>query len=171
MHASHSWVLTHPIAPKFLNLRVRYQHTTERDENSNDQRINQRGKYSVWRIGRNELADTGVDKLVDEHDEKHGTCLGRVTGKTGSVVEADVVEDGAYDEVRDLRDDEAGDERDPRVHLRLLLTCFVDVATVDEEGLQLRNHTWCDENVIEQSEENELLVGYGVANLPETEPD
>ena len=99
------WGYLHPVAPEFLDLRIWHQNTTERDENSDDERVDERGEYSVGCVGCNELADTGVDELVDEHDEEHSTCLVRVARKTGSVVEADVIENGADDKVWDLRDD------------------------------------------------------------------
>lgn len=35
----------------------------------------------------------------------------------------------------------------------------------------MSNNTWCDEDVVEKSKEDELLVSYSVANLPETETD
>jgi hypothetical protein len=70
--------------------------------------------------------------LVDEHDKKYSTCLVGRYRKTGGVVEAKEVKDATNDEVGHLRNNETSGERRPMVHLRLLLSCLVNVSALDE---------------------------------------
>lgn len=58
-----------PVTPEGLNLVVRGQDTTKRYENTDDQRVNERSEDCVRSVGGDELTDTSVDELVDQHDK------------------------------------------------------------------------------------------------------
>ncbi|KAK8219846.1 hypothetical protein M8818_000820 [Zalaria obscura] len=106
-----------PIPPEGSDLRVRDEDTAEGGEGTDNERVYERGEGGVWRVGCDELSDTGVHELVEQHDEEDGAGLVAVVGEPDRPVEWDEVQYRADDEVRDFRDDEAGHEGDPGVHL------------------------------------------------------
>jgi hypothetical protein len=55
------------------------------------------------------------------------------------------------------------------IHLTLLLAGLVDIATVDEQRLELGDDTWRDEDEVENSEEILLKVCQAITNVPEGE--
>ena len=75
--------IVHPISPESRDLVVRDQHTTERYQGTDEQRVDQSGEHGVWRICGDELADTGVDEFVHDADEEHCTSLVGFQGLSG----------------------------------------------------------------------------------------
>ena len=177
-----------PVAPERLDLGVWDENTAEGDKDTDDEGIDEGGEDGVRRVGSDELTKASVeepecglatieqlrstdDLLVHKHDEEHRACFVGWHRKTGGVVEAKEVKDAADDEVGHLRDDETGGEGSPVIHLGLLLSGLVDITTVDEQRLELRDDTRGDEDIVEKGEEDQLLLLDGVANLPEGESD
>lgn len=109
--------VVHPIPPEDLDLAVRDQYTTEGDEHTDQQGIDQGSEHGIGGVGSDELADTGIHKLVHDHDEEDGARFVGVCGETDRVVPADEIEDGTDTEIRKFGDDETDDECDPAVHL------------------------------------------------------
>lgn len=68
------------------------------------------------------------------------------------VVPADKVENRTDAEIRELGDNQSGDEGNPGVHLRLLLASIVDITALDEERLKLVDDTGSDEDKVEDRE-------------------
>lgn len=75
------------------------------------------------------------------HDEEDATSAVRARRQTSGKVPADIVKQGADNQVGELRDDKTSDEWSPVVRLALLLSGFKDVSPVDEQRLELKNHT------------------------------
>jgi len=158
-----------PVSPESLNLLIGHQDTAEGDEGTDDERVGEGGSDGVGRIGGNELTDRSVDKLIHEHDEKGRAGTVRVRGEADSVIPAHKVEHGADAEVRDLRHDQARDERNPRVHLGLSLARLENVAALDEQGLQLGDDAGSHKDEVEDGEQTQLEIADRVANHPERE--
>ena len=157
-----------PVPPELLDLGIRNENTTEGDQCSDEKRVDERCEDRIGSRGSNELTNASVDELVHQHDEEDSSSLVRSAGEANGVVERQEVEDGADDQVRNLRNDEASREWEPVVHFALLFARLVDVATLEEERLKLSDDTGCDEDEVEDGEENFLLFGHAVADHPES---
>jgi hypothetical protein len=157
------------LPPERLDLSIRHQDTTERNQRSDHKGICEGSKYGVWCVSSNELSNAGVNKLIHKYDEEDRACFVRVRREANSIVPANEVQNSADAKVWELGDDEAGSKCDPRIHLRFLLSCLVDVSTFEKEGLQLCQDTRSDEDEVENREEAQLQISYRVANLPEGE--
>lgn len=55
------------------------------------------------------------------------------------------------------------------IHLALFLSCFIDIAAVDEERLQLGNDAWRNKDEVEDGKEVLLKVCKTIANHPKAE--
>jgi hypothetical protein len=128
-----------PVTPKGLDLTVWNQNSTKRNQCTDDERVDERSEHSIRCVCSHELTNSGVDELVDQHDEEYRAGRGWLGREADSEVETDKVEDCADNEVGDFRDDQTSDESLPVVHLALLLSGLVNVTTFDEEWLKLGN--------------------------------
>lgn len=62
----------YPVAPECLDLCIGDEDTAERHECSDEERVDEGGEDCIGRRSGDELANAGVDELVDQHDEEDG---------------------------------------------------------------------------------------------------
>lgn len=162
--------VVHPESPEDIELLVWDEDTTEEYQDTDDEGVHEGGEGRVRRVGGDELTNTGVDQLVDQHDEESGSRSVRVVGESPhGPVPAGEVENGADTEVGEFRDDETGDEGDPGIHLGLLFASVVDIAALDEQRLELVDDTGGDEDEVEDREHFQIQRGYTGTGAPEGE--
>ena len=162
--------VVHPETPEHVELIVWNQDTTEDDEGTDDQRVHKRSEGCVRRVGGDELTNTGVNELVDQHHEEGGTRSVGVMGKSpNGVVPTGEVENGTDAEVWELGNNQSSDEGNPGVHLGLLLASIVNITTLDEERLKLVDDTGGDENEVPDGEHLQIQSDDTWARTPEGE--
>jgi hypothetical protein len=130
-------VVNLPVSPKFRNLPIRHHGTTESHQCEKYQRIDQCSSHSIRRVCGNKLSNASIDELIHKHDEEHTAGRGSSSREANSVVETEEKLYRTHHQVRKLGYDERGHKGNPRVHFGLFLACVVDVAFLDEEGLEL----------------------------------
>lgn len=145
--------VVHPVPPEHVELDVWDEDTAEQDKSTNNQGVHKRSKGRVGRIGGDELTNTSVNELVDQHHEECGARSVRIMRQSpNGVVPASKVENRTDAEIWELGNNQSGDEGNPRVHLRLLLAGVVDITALDKERLKLVDDTGSNEDKVEDRE-------------------